>query len=196
MAADPPTPPSLAEAARRAARIRAVMLDVDGTLTDGRIHIGQDGEAMKAFCVRDGFGLTLLREAGLQLAIVTGRRSRIVEARAAELRIETVMQGVADKAAALRELAGRFGLPTSAIACIGDDWPDLPAFGLAGLAAAPACAAEPVRAAAHWVSTQPAGRGAVREFAEWLLEVRGERNALLDRYRGQRTDGLRQPPPQ
>ena len=186
----------LADAARRAAGIRAVMLDVDGTLTDGSLYIGQDGEAMKAFCVHDGFGLTLLREAGLRLAIVTGRRSRIVEARAAELRIETVLQGVADKAAALRELAGHFGVPPAAIACMGDDWPDLPAFGLAGLAAAPASAAEPVRAAAHWVSTRPAGQGAVREFAEWLLEVRGERDALLDRYRGRRTDGLQQPPPQ
>jgi 3-deoxy-D-manno-octulosonate 8-phosphate phosphatase (KDO 8-P phosphatase) len=159
------------------------MLDVDGTLTDGTIWIGQDGETMKGFSVHDGFGLTLLRDAGIRLAIVTGRRSRIVEARAAELRIETVIQGVGDKGAALRELAARFGLPATAIACIGDDWPDLPAFALAGLAAAPVGASAPVLAAAHWVSTRPAGHGAVREFAEWLLAARGELDALLARYR-------------
>jgi 3-deoxy-D-manno-octulosonate 8-phosphate phosphatase (KDO 8-P phosphatase) len=171
------------DALRRAAAVRAVMLDVDGTLTDGTIWIGQSGEAMKGFSVHDGFGLTLLRQAGLQLAIVTGRRSAIVEVRAAELGIATVMQGVGDKAEALRELARRFGLPTSAVACIGDDWPDLPAFAIAGLAAAPAGAAAPVRAAAHWVSTRPAGQGAVREFVEWLLLARGEHDALLSRYR-------------
>lgn len=175
--------PRREDALRRAAAVRAVMLDVDGTLTDGTIWIGQSGESMKGFSVHDGFGLTLLRQAGLQLAIVTGRRSAIVEARAAELGISTVMQGVADKGQALRELARRFGLPTEAIACIGDDWPDLPAFAIAGLAAAPAGAAAPVLAAAHWVSTRPAGRGAVREFVEWLLEARGERDTLLARYR-------------
>lgn len=184
-----------AEAARRAAAIRAVMLDVDGTLTDGTIWIGQDGEAMKGFSVHDGFGLTLLRDAGLRLAIVTGRRSRIVEARAAELKIETVIQGVGDKGAALRELAASFGLPPTAIACVGDDWPDLPAFALAGLAAAPAGACAPVLAAAHWVSTRPAGQGAVREFAEWLLAARGELDALLARYRRGASPGP-QPAPQ
>lgn len=181
--------PRRAEALRRAAAIRAVMLDVDGTLTDGTIFIGQEGEAMKGFSVHDGFGLTLLREAGLRLAIVTGRKSRIVEARAAELRIDTVMQGVPDKGAALRELAARFELPTAAIACIGDDWPDLPAFAVAGLAAAPAGAAAPVLAAAHWVSSLPAGRGAVREFVEWLLRARGEYEPLLARYRGSSAHG-------
>lgn len=181
--ASAPLPPDRADAARRAPAIRAVMLDVDGTLTDGTIWIGQDGEAMKGFSVHDGFGLTLLRDAGIRLAIVTGRRSRIVEARAAELRIPTVLQGVADKGAALLELATRFDLPPAAIACIGDDWPDLPAFAVAGLAAAPAGACAPVLAAAHWVSTRPAGHGAVREFAEWLLAARGELDALLARYR-------------
>ncbi len=171
------------DALRRAAAIEAVMLDVDGTLTDGTIWIGQSGEAMKGFSVHDGFGLKLLRQAGLRLAIVTGRRSAIVEARAAELGITTVVQGVADKAGALRDLAQRFGLPHGAIACIGDDWPDLPAFAIAGLAAAPAGAAAPVLAAAHWVSTRAAGAGAVREFAEWLLAARGELDAMLARYR-------------
>lgn len=171
------------ELQRRAAAIRLVMLDVDGTLTDGRIYIGQAGEAMKAFSVHDGFGLTLLREAGLRVALVTGRHSGIVEVRAAELRVDAVMQGVRDKAAALDELAWRFGLAPAAIACMGDDWPDLPALLRAGLAAAPAQAAAPVLEAAHWVSTRPAGEGAVREFAEWLLQARGELQPLLARHR-------------
>lgn len=172
-----------ADARLRAAGIRVVALDVDGTLTDGTIFIGPAGETMKGFSVHDGFGLTLLREAGLRLAIVTGRGSAIVEARAAELRFDAVLQRVKDKAAALAELGRRFGCPTQAIAYMGDDWPDLPAFSVAGLAAAPAGASAPVLAGAHWVSTRPAGAGAVREFAEWLLEMRGELATLLARHR-------------
>lgn len=177
------TDPLPADIVARARGIRALMLDVDGTLTDGRIHIGQDGEQMKSFSVHDGFGLTLLRTVGLRLAIVTGRRSRIVEMRAAELGIDTVLQGVADKGAALRSLSERFDLPCTAFACLGDDWPDLPAFALAGLAGAPSSATAPVRAAAHWISSHPAGDGAVREFAEWLLHLQGKLDDLLAHYR-------------
>lgn len=175
-----------ADARERAATIRVVALDVDGTLTDGTIFIGPAGESMKGFSVHDGFGLTLLREAGLRLAIVTGRGSAIVEARAAELRFDAVMQKVKDKAAALAELARRFGCTPAAIAYMGDDWPDLPAFAVAGLAAAPASASAPVLAGAHWVSSRPAGHGAVREFAEWLLEARGELGTMLARHQGAR----------
>ena len=173
----------IADARDRAGAVRVVALDVDGTLTDGTIFIGPEGEAMKGFSVHDGFGLTLLRESGIRLAIVTGRGSAIVEARAAELRFDAVLQRVRDKAAAMHELAERFGCPVEGIAYMGDDWPDLPAMAVAGLAAAPADARAPVLEAAHWVSTRPAGRGAVREFAEWLLESTGRLAALLDRHR-------------
>jgi 3-deoxy-D-manno-octulosonate 8-phosphate phosphatase (KDO 8-P phosphatase) len=182
VAASPGHGPRCADAADRARRIRVLALDVDGTLTDGTIHIGPSGEAMKGFSVRDGFGLTLLREAGIGLAIVTGRESAIVERRAAELRIDAVMQRVPDKAAALAALAGRFDCSADAIAFMGDDWPDLPALAAAGLAAAPADAEPAVIARAHWVASRPAGRGAVREFAEWLLACRGELDALLARH--------------
>ncbi len=138
---------------------------------------------MKAFIVRDGFGLTLLREAGVRIAIVTGRQSSIVATRAAELRFDAVEQGVADKVAALRALAARFGLDLSQTAFMGDDWPDLGAMSVAGLAAAPADAAPEVVAAAHWVSSRPGGRGAVRDFAQWLLGARG------------RARGVARPPP-
>ncbi|MGD9945756.1 MAG: KdsC family phosphatase [Burkholderiaceae bacterium] len=172
------------ELQRRAAAIGLVALDVDGTLTDGRILIGPAGEAMKAFSVHDGFGLTLLREAGVKLAIVTARQSAIVELRAAELRLDAVQQGVRDKGAALMALCERFGLPPARAAFVGDDWGDLRAMAVAGLAASVADAAPEVRARAHWVSQHPGGRGAVREFAEFLLRARGGFNAALARYLG------------
>lgn len=172
-----------ADAAARAARVRLLALDVDGTLTDGTIFIGPGHEAMKGFSVRDGFGLTLLREAGLKIAIVTARQSSIVATRAAELRFDAIEQGVADKALALAEIAARYGLEPAQAAFMGDDWPDLGAMSIAGLAAAPADAAPEVAAAAHWVSSLAAGRGAVREFAQWLLQARGELDALLARHR-------------
>lgn len=170
------------EAAARAARVRLVALDVDGTLTDGRLHIGGDGEAMKSFSARDGFGLTLLREAGIRIAIVTARRSTIVEARAAELRIEDVLQAVPDKAQALRALSGQRQVPLAECAFVGDDWPDLRAMSVAGLAATVADAPHEVRERAHWVSTLPAGRGAVREFAEFVLRAQGAFETALARY--------------
>ncbi len=175
---------AMADATRRAARVRLVALDVDGTLTDGRLFIGPEGEAMKAFSVRDGFGLTLLREAGVKLAIVTARRSAIVEARAAELRFDEVRQGSKDKAAALGELCERFGLATREAAFVGDDWPDLGAMALAGLAASVADAPAAVRERAHWVSNAPAGRGAIREFAEFVLTAQQRLDAALARYAG------------
>lgn len=169
-------------ARERAQALRLLALDVDGTLTDGSIWIGTDGEALKRFSVHDGFGLTLLREAGLQIAIITGRQSEIVRARAAELRIAHVLQGVQDKADALRRLCAQLEIPPAQAAFMGDDWPDLPAMQLAGLALAPADAAQPVRERAHWVSTRPGGHGAVREFAEWWLTERSLLAPMLARY--------------
>lgn len=171
------------DAPARAGRVRLLALDVDGTMTDGTIYIGPGHEAMKGFSVRDGFGLALLREAGMRIAIVTARQSSIVATRAAELRFDAIEQGVPDKAQALAAIASRYGLEPAQAAFMGDDWPDLGAMSIAGLAAAPADAAPEVAAAAHWVSSLPAGRGAVREFAEWLLRARGEFDALLARKR-------------
>jgi len=171
----------------RAARVRLVAFDVDGTLTDGRLYIGDDGEAMKAFSVRDGFGLRLLREAGVVVAIVTARRSRIVEARAAELGIGEVHQGVADKARTLRALCEAHGVGLAHCAFVGDDWPDLHAMSIAGLAATVRDAPREVRQRAHWVSTLPAGGGAAREFAEFLLRARDELDAALGGYTGPST---------
>lgn len=171
----------------RARRIALVALDIDGTLTDGGIVMGQTGELAKRFDVRDGFGLRLLREAGLRLAIITGRSSDIVTLRARDLHIDVVMQGVKDKAHALSALAHQCGLDTEQIAMMGDDWPDAPGMRIAGLAAAPADAQPEIRAIAHWVGSSRAGSGAVREFCEWLLRTQGHWDAALARY------GLDQP---
>lgn len=173
--------PSLLERARA---VRLVALDVDGTLTDGRIHIGPEGEAMKSFSVRDGFGLTLLREAGLKLAIITARESSIVRRRAAELSIGDVVQGARDKAHALAALCAAHELELSQCAFVGDDWPDLPAMAIAGLAAAVGDADAEVRRRAHWVASVGGGRGAVREFAQFLLLARGQWQEALARRTG------------
>ncbi len=172
------------EAAIRAERVRLVALDVDGTLTDARLHIAAGGEAMKSFSARDGFGLTLLREAGVRVALVTARKSAIVEVRAAELRIDDVLQAVPDKALALRGLCERRGVAPAECAFVGDDWPDLRAMAVAGLAATVLDAPREVRERAHWVSTLPAGRGAVREFAEFVLRAQGLFDEALARYAG------------
>jgi 3-deoxy-D-manno-octulosonate 8-phosphate phosphatase (KDO 8-P phosphatase) len=175
---------SSGDAGHRAAAIRLLALDVDGTLTDGRIHIGPQGEAMKSFSVRDGFGLTLLREAGIRLAVITARRSSIVEHRAAELKFDTVLQGVGDKSAALAAICAEAGLAVDQAGFVGDDWTDLKAMLAAGFAASVADAPPEVRARAHWVSALPAGRGAVRELAEFVLRARGEFDSALARRLG------------
>ena len=175
---------TLSDIRARAAAIQALALDVDGTLTDGRIYIGPQGEAMKAFSVRDGFGLTLLREAGLRLAIITARRSAIVEQRAAELGITTVIQGARDKLAALDSLCAELDLARNQVGFAGDDWTDLPAMMAAGFAAAVADAEPAVRARAHWVSTRPGGAGAIRDLAEFILDSRGALEAALARRTG------------
>ena len=168
---------------RRAARIRLVAMDVDGTLTNGRIVIGEKGELAKHFSVRDGLGLTLLRRAGIELAIVTGRESTIVKRRAAELGIKRVHQNVADKRGALEQLCESLGIGLNESAFVGDDWPDLPAMLACGLAAAPVDAEPEVLTAAHWVSTRPAGAGAIRDLANFLLRAQGRFDGSLAPFR-------------
>ena len=167
-----------------ARHIRLLAMDIDGTLTDGRIWIGPEGETAKSFSVRDGFGLTLLRKTGIELAIITGRQSAIVTQRARELGISHVFQGVPDKLITLRELGEELGIGLHETAFIGDDWPDLSAMQACALPAAPADAVDEVKAMARWVATREAGKGAVREFADFLLASRGEREGLLARFRG------------
>ena len=162
------TPPSRA----RLRRIRLVILDVDGVLTDGGLYYGPDGE-WKRFHVHDGLALSRAVAAGLAVAIVSSRRSPAVARRCAELALGEVHQGVADKLAVYEALRARHECRDAEIACMGDDLPDLPLLRRAGLAVAPADAVAEVRQAAHWVSRAPGGRGAVRELLEAILRARG-----------------------
>jgi 3-deoxy-D-manno-octulosonate 8-phosphate phosphatase (KDO 8-P phosphatase) len=156
----------------RARRIRLLVLDVDGVLTDGRLHYGPSGEELKVFHVRDGAGLVALQRAGVTVAIVSGRNSAAVDRRAAELGIRLVRQGAADKAHELETLASRLGTTREEMACVGDDTPDLPMMRRAALAIAVADAHADVIAAADWVTTRKGGRGAVREVCDLLLRAR------------------------
>ncbi|SPE25705.1 3-deoxy-D-manno-octulosonate 8-phosphate phosphatase [Burkholderiales bacterium] len=164
---------------RRAARVRLVGLDVDGVLTDGRLYFGARGEALKAFDVRDGLGIRLLRDAGIDVAVVTGRSSRIVAARARDLGIDKVMQGQRDKRACLQRLLAQAGVSEGECAYMGDDWPDLPVLTAVGLAATVADAPEEVKRRVHWVAPSPGGRGAVRDLARLVLRAQGRFDALL-----------------
>jgi 3-deoxy-D-manno-octulosonate 8-phosphate phosphatase (KDO 8-P phosphatase) len=159
-------------AAGKAPRIRLLVLDVDGVLTDGVLVYGASGEEIKRFHVRDGLALQQARRAGLEVAIVSGRASAAVTRRMSELSVVEVHQGVGDKEALLRGLLGRLGVSAAETAVMGDDLPDLPLMRMAGIAMAPVDAAPEVRQAAHWVSRSAGGYGAVREAVEWLLRSR------------------------
>lgn len=159
-------------AAPRASRIRLLVLDVDGVLTDGGLLYGPAGEETKRFHVHDGFALVAARKAGLQVAILSSRASAAVTRRMTELGVGEVHQGVADKATALDALRERLGLRSAEVAMMGDDLPDLPAMARAGLALAPANAVAEVRRAAHWIGRRRGGEGAVREAVEMLLKAR------------------------
>jgi len=168
----------------RAGRVRLLLLDVDGVLTDGTIFFSGQGEVCKPFHTQDGFGLRLLREAGLQAGIVTARRSEAVAARAKNLRLDQVFLGVDDKAAALEAILADTGLSAKQVAYMGDDWLDLPLLTRVGLSLAPANGAPEVRSRVDYVTSRPGGQGAVREACELLLEGHGLLERLLRRYLG------------
>jgi 3-deoxy-D-manno-octulosonate 8-phosphate phosphatase (KDO 8-P phosphatase) len=157
------------------AAIRLLVLDVDGVLTDGRLYFGPRGEALKVFHARDGFGMRRLIAAGVEIAVISGRRSPAVLARCRELGIRRVLQGAADKLAALERLLKSARVTASECACVGDDVPDVPLFGLVGLAIAVRDAPPAVRRAAHYVTQLPGGFGAVREVCDRLLAARARR---------------------
>jgi 3-deoxy-D-manno-octulosonate 8-phosphate phosphatase (KDO 8-P phosphatase) len=171
-------------AQERAARVRLMILDVDGVLTDGRLYYGPHGEALKAFDVRDGHGIKLLREGGVDVALLTARSSEIVAARARELGVQRVLQGQSDKAAGFARLSAEAAVPADRCGYIGDDWPDLAVLAQVAFAATVADAAPEVRASVHWVAAADGGRGAVRELAEFVLRAQGRFDALLARHRG------------
>lgn len=166
----------------KASRVRLVVFDVDGVLTDGSLYLGDDGQEYKAFHSRDGHGMAMLREAGVEIGIITGRTSRVVVHRMASLGIEHIYQGQRDKLPAFEDLIGKLGLSADEVAFVGDDVVDLPILTRAGLAIAVADAHPLVVRHSHWQTPSPGGRGAARDVCELILEARGQLDELLRRY--------------
>lgn len=168
-----------------AARVRAVrmlVLDVDGVLTDGTLWFGESSEEIKGFNIQDGHGIRMLADAGIRPAIITGRRSKAVQRRAANLRIDLVIEGAEDKRVAFLDLCARVGIAPEACAAIGDDVVDLPILRRCGFAAAVPEAPELVRTHVHHVTRAGGGRGAVRELCELILREQGLLDRALARY--------------
>lgn len=168
----------------RARRVRLMIFDVDGVLTDGRLWYGPRGEELKAFNTLDGHGIRMLASTGVRIAILSGRSSRAVALRAKDLGIDLVRQGVEDKRAGFEELVARLELHASAAGCMGDDVVDLPAMRRGGFACATREAPALVRRHAHYVAQAPAGAGAVREVCELLMRAQGTLDTVLRRYLG------------
>ena len=156
-----------------ARRLKLMAFDVDGILTDGRLWYGADGEMLKAFHTLDGHGLKMLAKAGIEVALITGRRSEMVLRRASELGIRHVIQGREDKGVALAALAGELGLEATACGYAGDDLPDVPALEWSALAFSVPNAHQSAKAAADLISDASGGEGAVREICDFILDARG-----------------------
>ncbi len=163
-------------------RVRALISDVDGVLTDGRIIVNSEGVESKQFDVRDGHGLKLLIRYGIDVILVTGRKSRTVEWRAADLGIAEIYQGVWDKGAVFEEIIKKRNLAPEETACIGDDVVDIPMMRRAGFSAAVADAVSEVVDVADYVASRPGGRGAVREICEMLLKAGGHWDDISVHY--------------
>jgi len=170
------------DVASKAAQIQLVIFDVDGVLTDGRLYLGNDGNEYKSFHIRDGHGIKMLLDAGVEVAIISGRRAASVERRMTDLGIRHAYLGVQDKLAAFDSLLVRLGLTAEQVAFVGDDLIDLPVMARVGLAIAVRDADPFVRQHAHWQTPSRGGRGAARDVCELLLEARGQLAAARSRY--------------
>jgi len=159
--------------------IQLLLLDVDGVLTDGRLYFDAKGETLKVFHVRDGHGIKMAQRGGIEVAMVSGRRSDAAFHRARELGVSRFYEGVRDKVAILEELLAAMNLTPPQVAAVGDELVDLPLFHRVGLGVAVADAVPEVQAAAHWVTTLPGGQGAVREVCDLLLKAQGRWSELL-----------------
>ncbi|HSV72635.1 MAG TPA: HAD hydrolase family protein [Chthonomonadales bacterium] len=166
----------------RLAAVRLLAMDVDGVLTDGGIMLADDEVELKRFHVVDGMGLRLAMLAGLTVAWVSGRESVAVERRARELDVVHLLQGVSNKERALATLTAELGVDRAAVAYIGDDWNDLPAFSVSGVRFAPASAPAEIKGAVDMVTECAGGQGAVREVCDLLLRAQGKYHAAVEAY--------------
>lgn len=170
------------DAATRAARVRLMIFDVDGILTDGSLHYGPQGELIKTFNVLDGHGIKLLQQSGVAAAIISARQSEIVARRAADLGIRYLYQGVHDKKSAFEQLLAQTGIAPQDCGFIGDDVIDLPILLRVGFAVSVPNAHAEVRSRVHYVTQAGGGRGAVRELCDFMLRAQGNYGAALAPY--------------
>jgi len=164
----------------RASHVRMLVLDVDGVLTDGKLYFDHAGNEMKAFNTRDGMGMKALQRVGIEVAVITGRKSAAVAQRMTQLGIRHVYQGREDKLDAFLELLEVTGLDAQQICFAGDDWIDLPVLLRAGLAVSVADAEERVKQQAHWITGRNGGDGAVREICNLILMAQEKDQTILD----------------
>jgi 3-deoxy-D-manno-octulosonate 8-phosphate phosphatase (KDO 8-P phosphatase) len=168
----------------RAARVRLILLDADGVLTDGRLYWAPGGHDGRAFHTRDGLGIRLGQRAGLRFGVISGRECRVVAERGRELSVSEIHQGESDKVGRLREILARLELAAEVVCFVGDDLPDVPVMRQVGLAIAPADAAPEVRSIAHWITERPGGHGAVRDAIELVLRASGKWEQSIEGYIG------------
>ena len=176
------TPLARPGAAAKAGKVRVLLLDVDGVLSDGGIAYDGEGRESKRFHVRDGHGIKMIQRAGIEVGIISGRSSESVSVRARELGISLVHQGAFDKVAVWRGILEERGISPGETAYVGDDIVDLPLLRQVGFAAAVADAEEYVRAAVDYVSSRPGGQGAVREIVEFILRSGGHWEQVAGKY--------------
>ncbi len=166
----------------KAAKVKLLLLDVDGVLTDGTITYTQDGGEIKSFHTRDGLGLRILQESGVAVGLITARSSEAVSRRANDLGLTLVFQGVKNKLAVFQQILAEQKLSADEVGYVGDDWLDLPLLSRVGFPATVADGARELRNIACYVTRKPGGRGAVREICDLLIEARGMHEELLARY--------------
>ncbi len=166
----------------RASRIKLLLLDVDGVLTDGRLYFSNQGDEFKTFSTLDGHGIKMLQKSGVKVGIITGRTSNLVAKRTADLGIGILVQGREDKWEALQEILREHPLALDEIAFMGDDWPDLTVMCRIGLALTPANAHSSVAERAHWQSTLRGGEGAVREACDLIMKAQNTFDNILKHY--------------
>lgn len=169
-------------AVSRAARVRLMIFDVDGILTDGSLEYNAEGEAIKTFNVQDGLGIKLLGQTGVKTAIITARNSTINAKRASDLGIDHIQQGSHDKKTAFETLLAHFKLTAEQAGFMGDDWIDLPVLTRTGFAVSVPNGRAEVRERAHFITHAPGGRGAVREVCEFIMRAQGSFDAVLASY--------------
>lgn len=171
-----------AELVGRVRNVKVAVFDVDGVLTDGRLHYGPNGEESKVFSTLDGHGLKMLKESGVELAIISGRESRALERRAADLRIAQLHMGVENKLGVFEALLKSLSLSATQSAGMGDDVLDLPFLTRCGFAACVPSSPAFVKQRVQYVTSAPGGHGAVREFCDLIMQAQGTWDAAMKKY--------------